>query len=100
MTASDPAIGFLGTTLEHGVSLAPHEDRDTRFLERLRFHADVIHVVVATVERHLRLGPQLAHDGQVFPQTTDTLLHGNAQRLELVVTPPRDTPRMRRPPER
>src|SRR6266567_5437119 len=28
LTASDPAIGFLGTALEHGVSPASHEDRD------------------------------------------------------------------------
>src|SRR5207245_2927354 len=67
LTASNPAIGFLGTTLEHGVSPAPHEDRDAGFLERLRFHADVVHVMVATVERHLWLSPQLVHDGEVLP---------------------------------
>jgi hypothetical protein len=89
LTTGDPAIGFLGTALEYGVSPAPHEDRNARFLEGLRLHADVFHVVMATVERHLRLGPQLAHDGEVFPQPTDALLHGDAQRLELVVAPPK-----------
>src|SRR5262249_34963998 len=67
LTAGDPAIGFLGAALEHGVSPASHEDRDAEFLKGLWLHADVVHVIVATVERHLRLGPQLAHDRQVFP---------------------------------
>src|SRR5262249_21169346 len=77
LTAGDPAIGFLGAALEHGVSAAPHEDRDAGFLKGLWFHADVVHVIVATVERYLRLGPQFAHDGQVFPQPADALLHGD-----------------------
>src|SRR5262249_3658883 len=57
LTASDPAVGFLGAALEYSVSPAPHENWDTRLLEGLWFHADVVHMIVATVERHLRLGP-------------------------------------------
>src|SRR5262249_50534857 len=67
LTTSDPAVGFLGATLEYSLSPAPHEDRDTRLLQGFRLHADVIHVVVAAVKRHLWLGPQLPHDSQVFP---------------------------------
>src|SRR5262249_6919424 len=49
LTASDPAVGFLGAALEYGLGPTPHEDRYAGFLHGFGLHADVVHMVVTAV---------------------------------------------------
>ena len=84
-----PAVAPAGGPAQGGVAVAAHDDRDgVALARRLRPEAGLDVGVEAAVVGGHRVGPGVAHQGDVLVEAGEAALHGHVHRVELLGHPP------------